>query len=144
MHLANSIRPIPDHRVPEPDFPRESLPAAILLPSPAFPCRRRPVIIGLWRKGAGNMKMVRTIGRALARAMLAGWIFPDMVAMAMAQMPGPKEEEKSDPSRDWALVYALVLLTVLLGLLVVLRVSNRRDREKPEEYESNPELKMEE
>ena len=57
--------------------------------------------------------------------------------------PGPKGEEKPDPNSVYALPYALVILAVLLGLLVVLRASNRRDREKPEEYESNKELSME-
>ena len=82
------------------------------------------------------MKTVCTIGRALARAMLAGWILLAGWAPALAQAPGPPGEEKPDPTSVYSLPYALVILAVLLGLLVVLRASNRRDREKPEEYES--------
>ncbi len=88
------------------------------------------------------MKMVCTVGRALLTATLAGWIFLAACAAALAQR-AVAPEEKPDPHSVYALPYALVILAVLLGLLVVLRASNRRDREKPEEYESNKELNME-
>ena len=82
------------------------------------------------------MRMVCTMGQALARAMLAGWVSLAAWGAAWREMPGPRGEEKPDPNSPYALPYALVIFAVLLGLLVVLRVSNRRDREKPEEYES--------
>jgi len=82
------------------------------------------------------MKTICTIGRALSTAMLAGWIFLAGCGTALAAAGERGGEEKPDPSSVYSLPYALVILAVILGLLVVLRASNRREREKPEEYES--------
>ncbi len=52
---------------------------------------------------------------------------------------GPRPRRRpaaADSSNNYALPYALVIMVVALGMLVVLRGSIRRERERPEEYQS--------
>jgi hypothetical protein len=70
-------------------------------------------------------------------AALAAWCWAlwGGVALAAGPLPPPNPPQ-SEPSAPYTGPYALVIFSVLLGLLVVLRPGSRRERDKPEEYQS--------
>jgi membrane protein DedA with SNARE-associated domain len=89
------------------------------------------------------MMFLRAIGSLLSSVALAACCWAMLYGTALAQAgvgPTPPPDQ-GDTSSGYALPYALVLMCVILGLLVTLRASNRRDREKPEEYQSMELLK---
>jgi hypothetical protein len=83
------------------------------------------------------MKYVRIIGGAMKWTALAAWGWTVGCSHALAQAPAPGgTPTTSDSSSNYALPYVLVIMAIALGMLVVLRGSSRREREKPEEYQS--------
>ena len=76
----------------------------------------------IWRKGAS------------ALAVLACWLA--IYGTALAQRSVPVEESTKGDATSWLLPYAVVLLFVGLGVFVVCRPTRRRERARPEEYQS--------
>jgi hypothetical protein len=65
---------------------------------------------------------------------LAGWLITHATALAqVATKPGPP---RSINSMTYVAAYFLVILGVGLGILFVCRSSNRRERARPEQFES--------
>ncbi len=83
------------------------------------------------------MKCLRAIGQSMKWAAPAawGWVVCHGTALAAPPLPAPVEDGVG-ASNSFALPYALVIMVVALGMLVVLRGSMRRERERPEEYQS--------
>ncbi len=83
------------------------------------------------------MKYLRIIGSAMKWTALAAWGWTVACSHALALPPAPGgAPAAADSSNNYALPYALVIMVVALGMLVVLRGSMRRERERPEEYQS--------
>lgn len=74
----------------------------------------------------------RTISRLLPT--LCCWSALGAAALAQGRKMLPPPEEPKEAS--WVFAYALVVLGVGLGLLIVCRPSWRRERAKPQEYQS--------
>jgi hypothetical protein len=89
------------------------------------------------------MTSLRQVWRAgrIAVCALAGWLIMD--GAALAQPPTKPEPAASLGSGVYVMAYFLVIFGIALGVLFVCRSSNRRERARPEQYESKS-LKEEE
>jgi hypothetical protein len=76
----------------------------------------------IWRKGT------------LALATLIGWLA--VYGVAWAQRSAPVEEVEKGGATSYVLPYVIVLVFVGLGIFVVCRPARRRERARPEEYQS--------
>jgi hypothetical protein len=81
------------------------------------------------------MKHLRTICQAMTWAALGAWCWFLSEGVALA-VPPVQPKDSSETTGAFALPYAFVILAFALGILVVVRSANRREREKPEEYQS--------
>lgn len=81
------------------------------------------------------MNYLRRICRIVNRAvlLLACWVALFEVAMAEKKAP-PAPPPSEGSSFDYTLQYFIVILGIALGLLLVLRSSNRQERDHPEQY----------
>ena len=90
------------------------------------------------------MKYLRVMGGAMKWTALAAWSWTACCGTLLAESPLPGgSKEPLDTASNYTLPYALIIMTIALGLLVVLHGSSRREREKPEEYQSKELLKGE-
>jgi hypothetical protein len=86
------------------------------------------------------MKPLQSLWRTVKLAALAliCWAATSSILLAAEDDPS-----KNKGSGDYTLAYFLLILGVVLGMLVVLRSSNRRERESPEGYVQKNILKEE-
>lgn len=81
------------------------------------------------------MKHLQSFLRA-ARRVLPALIYGLAVqGTAFARPPQPKQPA-SNPGGSYVFSYAIVLLAVAVGLMLAFRPSHRRDRARPEQYDS--------
>ncbi len=82
------------------------------------------------------MTSVRQMWRAGRISVLAliGWL--TIYGAASAQPPAKPIQGQAINSEVYVLAYFLVIFGIALGMLFVCRSSNRRERARPEQYES--------
>lgn len=79
------------------------------------------------------MNPLRSLWRTLKLAAVAVMCWTVSCSVLLAAEDDPSKSANKG-SGDYTLAYFLLILGVVLGMLVVLRSSNRRDRESPEGY----------
>jgi hypothetical protein len=89
--------------------------------------------IALDTSGDLAMYRLRRVSRALRFVVLIGGCWATGAAQAWAQLPIKPADQGTGSA--YTLPYFLVLMGVILGLIFVLRPSNRRERERPAQYQ---------
>jgi hypothetical protein len=66
------------------------------------------------------------------------------VAVHEAAFAAPQQQKQAPPEGSYVFPYALAIFAIALGVMLACRPSRRRDRAKPEQYDSSKQTGMEE